>query len=406
MESAQRETSEAKRETGAARRLRPADPARTAAPRGILGLQSTAGNAAVVQMLRQAGHEQTQELHEHGAGCGHQAAGPAVQRATAQDVLRQPGSPLDSAVRAEMEARFDTGFSDVRIHADSSAQASAAELGARAYTSGSHVVIGQGGADKHTLAHELTHVIQQRKGPVAGTDNGNGLRVSDPSDRFEREAEENAHRVMSGAVSTRSAASEGSSGPGDGDTSEGEQPTVSRAIQRAYRGRHKVSYASSSRSGVGSYMKAELHPKDVKYGGKPKVKPSWWPKKGTPAGDWFAKYMVQGHLLNDNLGGPGDTLDNLTPLTKGGNRKHHEMTEYNVKDEIKAGRIVEYTVEAVFDGQVTGASLGATGSVAAEIDKYYAQSIPTYLDCQTTVYDPKTGKELYGEGWIVHNTMA
>ncbi|WP_328318162.1 eCIS core domain-containing protein [Streptomyces sp. NBC_00388] len=402
MESAQREAPEGKR--GTARHQRPAEPARTA-PRGILGLQSTAGNAAVVQMLRQAGHEVDRELHEHGAGCGHQAATPAVQRSTAQDVLRQPGSPLESGVRAEMEARFDTGFSDVRIHAGSAAQASAADLGARAYTSGSHVVIGQGGGDKHTLAHELTHVIQQRQGPVAGTDNGSGLRVSDPSDRFEREAEENAHRVMSGSVSARTSDSAGSSA-GGGDTSEEAQPTISRAIQRAYGGRHKVSYASSSKSGVGSYMKAELHPASVKYGGKPKVKPSWWPKKGTPTGDWFAKYMVQGHLLNDNLGGPGDTLDNLTPLTKGGNRKHHEMTEYNVKDEIKAGRVVVYTVEAVFDGQVTGASLGASGAVAAEIDKYYAQSIPTYLNCQTTVYDPKTGKEMYGEGWIVHNTMA
>jgi hypothetical protein len=50
-------------------------------------------------------------------------------------------------------------------------------------------VIGDGGADRHTLAHELTHVIQQRQGPVAGADNGAGLKVSDPSDRFEREAE-------------------------------------------------------------------------------------------------------------------------------------------------------------------------------------------------------------------------
>ncbi len=38
------------------------------------------------------------------------------------------------------------------------------------------------------LAHELTHVVQQRSGPVDGTDNGSGLRVSDPSDPFEREA--------------------------------------------------------------------------------------------------------------------------------------------------------------------------------------------------------------------------
>jgi hypothetical protein len=52
----------------------------------------------------------------------------------------------------------------------------AGRTGARAYTSGNHVVIGDGGADKHTVAHELTHVIQQRQGPVAGADQGAGSR--------------------------------------------------------------------------------------------------------------------------------------------------------------------------------------------------------------------------------------
>lgn len=99
-----------------------------------------------------------------------------------------------------MEARLGADFTDVRIHDNSGAKASAAEVGARAYTSGSHIVIGAGGGDKHTLAHELTHVIQQRQGPVAGTDNGSGLKMSDPSDRFEREAEANAARVLSGPV--------------------------------------------------------------------------------------------------------------------------------------------------------------------------------------------------------------
>jgi hypothetical protein len=47
------------------------------------------------------------------------------------------------------------------------------------------------------LAHELTHVVQQRSGPVDGTDSGGGIKVSDPSDRFEREASANADRVMS-----------------------------------------------------------------------------------------------------------------------------------------------------------------------------------------------------------------
>ncbi|WP_416069155.1 DUF4157 domain-containing protein [Streptomyces buecherae] len=119
-----------------------------------------------------------------------------VQRSVVHDVLRSPGRSLDQGTRAEMEARLGADFSDVRIHTGSSASASAAEIGARAYTSGKHVVLGDGGGDKHTLAHELTHVIQQRQGPVAGTDGGGGLKVSDPSDRYEREAEAHATRVM------------------------------------------------------------------------------------------------------------------------------------------------------------------------------------------------------------------
>ncbi|MEU8825247.1 DUF4157 domain-containing protein [Streptomyces sp. NPDC048636] len=120
----------------------------------------------------------------------------SAQRAAVQAVLRSSGRPLAEPLRQEMEGRLGADFSDVRLHTGGAARASAAAVGARAYTSGSHVVIGEGGGDKHTLAHELTHVIQQRQGPVAGTDNGSGLRVSDPADRFEREAEANATRVM------------------------------------------------------------------------------------------------------------------------------------------------------------------------------------------------------------------
>ncbi|MFI9325565.1 DUF4157 domain-containing protein [Kitasatospora aureofaciens] len=169
----------------------------------LLTLQRGVGNAAVVQMLRRAGHPGAQGRHrqidESGRRQAEQAE-QAVQRSTVQDVMRAPGRPLDHDTRTEMERRLGADFSDVRIHTDAAARASAAEVGARAYTSGHHVVIGDGGGDKHTLAHELTHVIQQRQGPVAGTDNGTGLKVSDPSDRFEREAEANAIRVMRPSV--------------------------------------------------------------------------------------------------------------------------------------------------------------------------------------------------------------
>ncbi|RSS85662.1 DUF4157 domain-containing protein, partial [Streptomyces sp. WAC05292] len=203
---------------GIARSAPARTPARGTAPppagaAALATLQRAAGNAAVVQMLRQSGHAWAQAqaqrsvagpgTHRHGAGCGHAAeeSAAAVQRSEVHDVLRSAGRPLEAGLRADMEARLGADFGDVRIHDDSAARRSAAEIGARAYTSGSHVVIGDGGADRHTLAHELTHVIQQRRGPVAGTDNGAGLSISDPGDRFEREAEANAVRAMASVPS-------------------------------------------------------------------------------------------------------------------------------------------------------------------------------------------------------------
>ncbi|WP_241662175.1 MULTISPECIES: DUF4157 domain-containing protein [Streptomyces] len=193
------------------------DPAPAARPAGLLGLQAAVGNAAVVQMLRRAG-------------------GAEVQRSAVHDVLRTGGRPLDEGVRTDMEARLGADFSDVRVHSDARARASATAMGARAYTSGNHIVIGDGGGDRHTLAHELTHVIQQRRGPVAGTETGDGLRVSDPSDRFEREAEATAHRVLRGSPAGAAA-----HGPADasGATPAG-RPSVQRLLVLGQKGEAKA----------------------------------------------------------------------------------------------------------------------------------------------------------------------
>lgn len=169
----------------------------------LFPLQRGVGNAAVVNILRRALHGPAcdhQEQHDEEAAPVQRAAAPGVQRSAVPGVLRASGRPLDDRTRTDMESRMGADFSDVRIHDNAAARASAAEVGARAYTSGNNVVLGRGGTDPHTLAHELTHVIQQRQGPVAGTDNGSGLSVSDPSDAFERAAEANATRVMRAPV--------------------------------------------------------------------------------------------------------------------------------------------------------------------------------------------------------------
>ncbi|SES29746.1 protein of unknown function [Lentzea xinjiangensis] len=151
-------------------------PPRVMSPDALVRLQRSAGNAAVADLLAQR---------------------QAIQRSALHGVLRAPGRPLDDHTRADMESRLDADFSDVRVH-DDAARDVADQFDARALTAGSHVVIGESDGDPHTLAHELAHVVQQRHGPVAGTDSGHGYQVSDPSDRFEREAEAVATRAMSG----------------------------------------------------------------------------------------------------------------------------------------------------------------------------------------------------------------
>jgi hypothetical protein len=165
-------------------RRTPTPPPRAGGPReALVALQRQAGNAAVVRVMRALRADVVEE--------------PVVaQRSLVHDVLRSGGKPLDADVRHDMETQLGADFSSVRLHSGPLARRSAAAIGARAYTSGENVVVGDGGADRHSLVHELTHVIQQRQGPVAGTDHGDGLSISDPSDRFEREAEANAHRVM------------------------------------------------------------------------------------------------------------------------------------------------------------------------------------------------------------------
>ncbi|MFF7473506.1 DUF4157 domain-containing protein [Streptomyces sp. NPDC008092] len=150
-------------------------------------LQRAAGNAAVARAL-------SEEQHGHGAGRGN---GPSVQRSAVHDVLRSPGQPLAGPLKHEMEGRFGgEDFSSVRMHSDPAALSSAAEIGADAYASGSHIV--WDGKDKTVLAEELHHTRQQARGEVPGTEQVPGLRISDPGDWAETEARQVARSVMSG----------------------------------------------------------------------------------------------------------------------------------------------------------------------------------------------------------------
>jgi len=85
---------------------------------------------------------------------------------------RGGGSPMDMQVQAKMESAFGSGFSDVNIHTDASADRMAESIGATAFTTGSDIFFRQGQYNpdnrqgQELLGHELTHVVQQRGGAV------------------------------------------------------------------------------------------------------------------------------------------------------------------------------------------------------------------------------------------------
>jgi len=163
----------------------------------LLHLQRMAGNASVVQMLAEEGAIPAEE-----------------ERSPVHDVIgRGGGTPLDEGTRSTMESKFGQDFSDVRVHTDAKASESAEAVGANAYTVGNEMVFRGGHFDassptgQRTLAHELSHVVQQRSGPVDGTEAAGGIRLSDPSDRFERAADATADQVMSAQTAPAAAGS-------------------------------------------------------------------------------------------------------------------------------------------------------------------------------------------------------
>jgi hypothetical protein len=84
--------------------------------------------------------------------------------------LRRGGQPLSNSVRAYMEPLFGRYFNQVQVHTDAKAATTAKAVNARAFTLGQDIVFGTGEyspatfAGRKLLAHELTHVVQQKGG--------------------------------------------------------------------------------------------------------------------------------------------------------------------------------------------------------------------------------------------------
>jgi hypothetical protein len=122
---------------------------------------------------------------------------PDVESAIA--AARGHGRALDEPVRERVGEALGDPLTDVRVHADDRADALARSVSARAFTTGADIFFAHGEFRPRTLsgdaliAHELTHVVQQRGSSVTGP-----LCVTDPGGALETEAEATARELGDG----------------------------------------------------------------------------------------------------------------------------------------------------------------------------------------------------------------
>jgi hypothetical protein len=185
-------------------------PAAPAPQQGLLSLQHSAGNAAVVAMLgaqaklvvgaaddpyeREAddvarqvmqrlttddvtldpqgaiGVTRRQAEHDHGDAGGPEGGAVTADLESRIARSRGGGQPLDAGTRTRMEGAFGADFSSVQVHVGPEADTLNRSMSAHAFTLGSDIWFGQGkyqptsAPGQELLAHELTHVAQQSTG--------------------------------------------------------------------------------------------------------------------------------------------------------------------------------------------------------------------------------------------------
>ncbi len=139
-------------------------------------VQRQAGPEEEEDVQRQPGKEVEDETIQHkGTAPQSQAVSPTIESRIQS--FKGGGQPLSKSTREYFEPRFDTDFSQVRVHEGSQAAETAKSINAKAFTTGRDVVFGAGqyspgtSSGKQLLAHELTHVVQQGGGINRSQDN-------------------------------------------------------------------------------------------------------------------------------------------------------------------------------------------------------------------------------------------
>ncbi|MGH9497262.1 MAG: DUF4157 domain-containing protein [Candidatus Sulfotelmatobacter sp.] len=126
------------------------------------------------------------------------SVGPAVTQ-TLSRAAAEGSHPIHEPLRTSLGEQLGHDFSHVRVHGGADSAEAAKQIGARAYTLGTDIHLGKEShelarrAFDRLIAHETIHTVQQGSKPVAPTA---GMKVSDPHDAAEKEADGMAESVV------------------------------------------------------------------------------------------------------------------------------------------------------------------------------------------------------------------
>ena len=118
------------------------------------------------------------------------------------DSQRGGGSALDAGTKTTMEGTLGASLDGVRVHVGEESDHLNRSITAKAFTTGNDVFVRSdnwapgSSSTQRLLAHELTHVVQQRSMPG----DGGGMSVGASDTHEEREADDVADVVMQQAA--------------------------------------------------------------------------------------------------------------------------------------------------------------------------------------------------------------
>ena len=304
-----------------------------------------------------------------------------------------------------------SGYSmdDVKVHYNSSKPAA---LNAHAYAQGTDIHLGAG-QERH-LPHEAWHVVQQKQGRVRPTLQMKGAHINDEIG-MEKEADLMGEKAILQRkcknCNSDTTPSNLLSGKKEKELQYSKQLSAinGTTIQRVCGDNDASKFSATDNpeygglsNDSGSCMDVLINP--VSSGGsKVSSWPSWWPVTGSSDRAVLNKYMVQGHLWNKELGGPGNARDNLTPITASANSQHSAKVESPLKTDLKLNTIVHYVVSADYSAAPHEAEI-APGNLADQaVVKKYVGNMAKGIHAEYTVYNGTTQAEIKSNSWDIGN---